>query len=194
MGDEEIVLEALAQSPRWHVIHWGTPGTSTLLCLWVAGRETLVPVDESHVTYDGLRQPVLDGELTALLRTVQAQQDAKVLQTAEARAACDWLLEQWAAASQEGGVGHWRFPRGGYIRWVRNGSLHIEASEGGAYEQALPEPLRDVLVDLGWNPPDGQFRNCWLQPGPDDHAAVAERCVLTPVAAFGYASPPPLAT
>jgi hypothetical protein len=192
MDDSHLVLEALSALPRWHVVHWGTDGTSTLLCLWVAGRETLVPVDQGHVTYQGARRAVQDGDLIQFLRSVQQDQDAHVLQTPAPRTACDWLLQRWQEQTPDGTVGTWPFPRGGYIRWVHDGVLHVEASEGGAYEQPMPEPLRDVLVDLGWNPPNSSFRNCWLQPGDADRARAAELCVLTPMAAFGYDEPPAL--
>ena len=186
MEDEAIVRAALRASPRWHVIHWGTPESSTLLCLWVAGRETIVPVDGDHVTYAGRRWSILDGGLTELLRDIERTRDAAALATAAAEQAQSWLVQQW-----QQGDGAWTFPRGGYVRWEFNGGLHVEASDGGPLQNPLPESLRDVLVDLGWRSPDGRFRNCWVRPGPDLEQAAA-LCVLTPMAAFGYEAPPPV--
>lgn len=186
--NEDILLRALSQLPRWHVVHWATADTSTLLCLWVAGHETLIPVDESFATVDGTSLPV-DGGLVDLLRTVQHRRDAEALATPAARDAQSWLLDQW----RRGGpydLLTWRFPRGGFLHWMHNGGLHIEASEDGGFDRPMPEPLRDVLVDLGWNAPDGNFRNCWLQPGEQELEAAAALCVLTPMAAFGYDVPP----
>lgn len=188
IDDEGIVLAAVRAMPRWHVIHWGAPGTSTLLCLWVAGRETIVAVDGFFVTYKGRRRPILDGGLTHVLREVEQARDAAALATQPATETKDWLLKQWQAQSPDG---VWNFPRGGYVEWAYSGALHVEASDGGPYDHPLPTPLQDVLVDLGWNPPTSTFRNCWLRPGErtEDTAAL---CVLTPMAAFGYEAPPPV--
>jgi hypothetical protein len=188
---DDLVLSALSALPRWHVVHWGTAGTSTLLCLWVAGRETLVPVDAGHVTHKGIRRQVQDGELVSVLREVQQEQDADALAGPGARAAQERLLGAWQGPMTEGVTHTWHFPRGGFIRWTCNGRLHIEAGEGGTYAHPMPEPLRDVLVDLGWQAPDLAFRNCWLQPEPQDLAQAAALSVLTPLAAFGYGTPPP---
>lgn len=190
MPDTDLVLSALAALPRWHVVHWGTPETSTLLCLWVAGRETLVPVDDG-VTHNGVHRQVSDGELVTVLREVEQEQDAAALGRPASRAAQQRLLDLWQEPLPEGVTRQWEFPRGGFIRWARNGRLHLEAGEGGTYVHPMPEPLRDVLVDLGWQPPDLAFRNCWLQPEPADLGRAAAISVLTPMAAFGYAEPPP---
>jgi hypothetical protein len=149
MGDEDLVLSALAALPRWHVVHWAT------------------------------------------LRDVQREQDAAALARPEARTAQERLIDLWQEPMPEGVTRAWQFPRGGFIRWGCNGRLHVEAGEGGAYTQPMPEPLRDVLVDLGWQAPDLSFRNCWLQPDAADLARAAAISVLTPMAAFGYEAPPP---
>ncbi len=191
MADEHAaVLQALSVLPRWHVVHWGTRETSTLLCLWVSGRETLVPVDGFNVTYRGRRTAIHDGELVDLLRTIQREQDLAALASPDATAARQWLVRTWQSSGDDGAMGMWEFPRGGYLRWIHNGTLHVEASEGGPYDQPMPEPLREVLVDLGWNPPDGFYRNCWVQPSPDEIEQAAGLAVLTPLAAFGFDSPP----
>lgn len=192
MSDENAtVLEALSKLPRWHVVHWGTPESSTLLCLWVSGQETLIPVDGSTVTYRGRRARVQDGGLVSLLREIQREQDLAALATPDATAARRWLIDAWRSTRGDGVMGTWNFPRGGFLRWIHNGTLHIEAGEGGAYDQPMPDPLREVLVDLGWNPPDGYYRNCWIQPGPEDIEQAAGLAVLTPLAAFGFETPPP---
>lgn len=191
MTDEHAaVFEALSALPRWHVVHWGGPEASTLLCLWVSGRETLVPVDGSIVTYQGVRTAIRDGQLVDLLREVQREQDLAALATPDATAARQWLIDTWQRSGQDGALGVWEFPRGGFLRWIHNGTLHVEASEGGAYDQPMPEPLREVLVDLGWNSPDRHYRNCWMQPQPDKIGEAASLAVLTPLAAFGCDSPP----
>lgn len=190
MTHEELVREALARAPRWHVVHWRTPGTSTLLCLWVGGQETLVAIDGTHMSYHGDRLPVGDGQLANVLRAIQQEKDAAVLAGPEGKRAQQWLIEQWQAPARDGAIGSWTFPRGGYVQWLFNDGLHVEASEGGTYHRPMPEPLCKVLVDLGWNPPDHQFRNCWLQPEPGDFEHAAATCVLTPMAAFGCASLP----
>ena len=184
--EHQPVLEALAVLPRWHVVHWGSRESSTLLCLWVAGRETLVPVDGHQVMYEGIRHPVHDGHLTALLRDIQQRQDRTALQTTSALAARRWLLERWEHAAATGALGLWSFPRNGFIRWVHNGALHIEAGDGTRHP--TPIALCEVLMDLGWNPPNHMYDNCWLQPTDLVHAA--ELAVLTPMAAFGFDAPP----
>jgi hypothetical protein len=191
MADEHAaVLQALSVLPRWHVVHWGTRETSTLLCLWVSGRETLVPVDGSSVTYRGVRTAIDDGQLAALLRRIQREQDLAALATPDATAARQWLVDNWQRDGDDGAMGIWEFPRGGFLRWIHNGMLHVETGEGGPYDQPMPEPLREVLVDLGWNPPDRNYRNCWLQPSENGLEEAASLGVLTPLAAFGFDAPP----
>lgn len=184
--EHKPVLEALAVLPRWHVVHWGNRESSTLLCLWVSGRETLVPVDGHQVTYDGIRRPVQDGQLVGLLREIQQEQDRAALRTVPALAARRWLLERWEHTAATGALGTWSFPRDGFIRWMHNGALHIEA--GDRTSQTTPVALREVLTDLGWNPPNHICNNCWLQP--TDLVGAAELAVLTPLAAFGFDEPP----
>ena len=47
-----------------------------------------------------------------------------------------------------------------------------------------------AVLGLGWNSPNAHFSNCWLQS--DSYEQIAATCVLTPLAAFGYESPPPM--
>lgn len=181
------VLEALEALPRWHVVHWGDRQSSTLLCLWVAGRETLVPVDGHHVTYRGTHTSVHDGQLITLLRGIQQEQDRLSLRSANAQAARNWLLEGWQTNAGSTAMGVWSFPREGFVRWFHNDALHVEAGDSAG--PPTPDALREVLTDLGWNPPNHMYSNCWLQP--TDLEAAADLAVLTPLAAFGFERPPP---
>lgn len=185
------VLAALEQLPRWHVVHWGGPGTSTLLCVWVRGKENLVAVEGEETIHLGQRYPT--DQLVEVLRAVQAKADAEALATPEARVAQANLLKRWSDSPRDGSMQLWEFPRGGSLRWSHDGeTLHVEATEGGPYHQIMPEPLTSVLVDLGWNRPDGRFRNCWVQPPPGQWEAAAALGILTALAAFGYQAPPAL--
>lgn len=187
----ETVLAALGQLPRWHVVHWGGPGTSTLLCIWVRGKENLVAVEGSSAFHQGQEYPI--EELVALLRSVQSKADQAALNTPEAETAQIALLNRWLESPRDGSMQTWEFPRGGSLRWSHDGEvLHVEATEGGPYHQIMPEPLTSVLADLGWNRPDGRFRNCWVQPAPDRWPDAAGLGILTTMAAFGYQSPPSL--
>lgn len=191
MAYERAILEALKESPRWHIVHWGGPGTSTLMCLWVAGKETLVAVDGESAFHLGRQYPVT--QLVELLRRVQILADEEALASQDAQSARRRLLDMWLEHPADGSMGAWEFPRGGYLRWHRDGeALHIEASEGGPYHQTMPEPLTAMLVDLGWNLPTEEFRNCWLQPEPPELPQAAAIGVLTTLAAFGYDKPPDL--
>lgn len=193
MGDERLILAALRQLPRWQVVHWGGTAGTTVLCLWVAGSEALVNVDGAVATYEGKRHDATGEGLIRLLRDVERERDGAALGTDVATAVQKDLQQRWRDALRREAVGAWKFPRGGFLQWTGvDGALHLEASEGGSYEHAMPEPLRDVLVDLGWNPPDSHFRNCWLQPADDGHHQAAALAVLTPLAAFGYSEPPAL--
>lgn len=161
------------------------------MCLWVAGKETLVAVDGESAFHLGRQYPVRD--LVGLLREVQGQADEIALATPEAEQAQESLLRMWTDHPADGSMGAWEFPRGGYLRWHRDPeTLHVEASEGGPYHQSMPEPLTAMLVDIGWNLPNDEFRNCWLQPPVTALPATARLAVLTTMAAFGYEKPPGL--
>ena len=71
-------------------------------------------------------------------------------------------------------------------------AIRLEAGDGGPYATPLAQPLVDVLRDLGWNSPDDNFRNCWLQPPAEALESAARIAVLTTVTAFGYPEPPAL--
>lgn len=192
MENDGVILEALRAAPRWQVVHWGDATSSTLLCLWVAGDESLVSVDGSTARHAGESREIDDGGLAAWLREIQNARDRVALITPGAETARRWLLANWPV-DHDDAAGAWRFPGGGSLRWTHSdGLLHLEVSENGDYGQPLPEPLLHVLVDLGWNPPDANFRNCWLQPGLTELDTAADLVVLTTMTAFGYAQPPPL--
>lgn len=185
------VRAALGRLPRWHVVHWGGPGSSTLLCLWVAGRETIVPVDGGVARHGRRRYPIEDGQLEELLRSIQTEQDRVALQSPEVDEIRRRLVRLWSVDDLS--AGEWPFPRGGFVRWLSNGGLHIEASDGGPSDKPLAAGLAQVLVDLGWNPPNLTHRNCWIQPRRDALQAAADLAVLTPLAAFGCDTPPVMA-
>jgi hypothetical protein len=187
---QEAIREALDVLPRWHVVHWGNPGSSTLLCLWVAGRETLIPIDGDVATVRGNPHSILDGGLIDLLRGVERTQDDAVLKTPQARAARRRLVEKWSSDLSTGAMGVWAFPRGGFVRWIHNSVLHVETGDMNDPDEPLSQGLVDVLVDLGWNPPDKTNRNCWVQPPPEAIETTADLAVLTPMAAFGFDAPP----
>lgn len=192
MGIDGVILDALKSSPRWQVVHWGGLGESTLLCLWVGGEESLVSVDGSTAQDGRERRAIGNGALAGWLREIQNQRDRQALITPAAEHARRWLLGNWPVDHEEA-RGAWRFPGGGSLHWTHaDGLLHLEVRENGDYGQPVPEPLLEVLVDLGWNPPDTDFRNCWLQPRIDELAMAADLVVLTTMTAFGYEEPPPM--
>ena len=88
------------------------------------------------------------------------------------------------------GAAYW--DHGGVVVGGTDGLLHLEAGDGGPYATPLAQPLVDVLRDLGWNSPDDNFRNCWLQPPAEALESAARIAVLTTVTAFGYPEPPAL--
>jgi hypothetical protein len=193
MGDDQVILAAVSQLPRWQVLHWGGGQGNSLLRLEVAGVEEIVSVNTTSAIRSGRRVDVSNGKLVAFLEEVQSDLDARALSMAEAQMAQEWLLVQWQRCVDDDFVGRWEFPNGGFLRWTRtDGLLHLEASDGGPYDQPMPEPLRGVLIDLGWQAPDHRFRNCWVEATRDQHTGAAALGVLTPLAAFGLASPPPL--
>ncbi len=192
MGDEAVILSAMQHLPRWQVLHWGGVEGNSQLQFVIAGEPTVVSVNSIYAIYSGRRIDISDGGLLEFLRSVQRDLDARALSMAQAQSAQEWLLVQWQRCVEDE-VGRWTFPGGGFLRWIRgDGLLHVEASDGGPYPDPLPEPLRDVLVDLGWNAPDDRFRNCWIEVPRDQHTGAAALGVLTPLAAFGLSDPPPL--
>ena len=54
----------------------------------------------------------------------------------------------------------------GYVQWViadeDHPGLQLEISEGGTYDEPMPQRLVEQLTRLGWNAPTRDFRNCWL--------------------------------
>ena len=58
-------------------------------------------------------------------------------------------------------------PGGGYVQWTRMDEIgtpvHIEVSDGSEYAEPLEPRLVALLVDLGWEPPDEDFRNGWTR-------------------------------
>lgn len=193
MGDDQVILDAVSQMPRWQVLHWGGGQGNSLLRIEVAGDAQTVSVNTAYAVRAGRRVDISDGQLLSFLKEIQRDLDARALSMAQAQMAQEWLLVQWQRCVDDDYVGRWEFPNGGFLRWTRaDGLLHLEASDGGAYDHPLPEPLRGVLVDLGWRAPDHRFRNCWVEVKRDQHAGAAALGVLTPLAAFGLPNPPPL--
>ena len=58
-------------------------------------------------------------------------------------------------------------PGGGYVQWTRMDEIgtpaHIEVSDGSDYAEPLDPNLVALLVNLGWESPDEEFRNCWTR-------------------------------
>lgn len=188
MYHEGAVLDALESTPRWSVAYWADrksgDGSGTLLSLRAGGKRHLVVVDDEFVTHLGRQYP--RRELVDLLIQVQSLADHESLAQTSAKRTCDALLESWQESREDGAMRTWSFPRGAFVRWFHADQLHIEAGEGAPYDQPMPDDLMRILVDLGWNAPDGNFRNCWLQPGSQaELLKAAEVAVLTPLAAFG---------
>lgn len=191
MYHEGAVLDALAQTPRWTVTYWADRASDsdsgTLLSLWSAGQRYVVVVDDDFVTHAGRHYP--RPQLSALLKEVQRDVDRELLADAATAAIRDQLLRAW----QQHRAGTWAFPRGASLRWQREGDLLLEVDEGGHPDHPMPADLVRILVDLGWNPPTEQGRCCWLRPTVDQEPAAASLAVLTPMAAFGCTTVPPLA-
>ena len=78
-------------------------------------------------------------------------------------------------------------PDGGYVQWTRvdelGSPLHLEVSDGGEYSRPLPQPLQALLIDLGWQAPDEQFRNAWLRAQTNEELTDAARLVIRTLSA-----------
>ena len=65
---------------------------------------------------------------------------------------------------------------GGYVQWTRvdepGSDVHIEINEG-EFADPMPATLVDLLVMIGWNAPDDDFRNCWLRAGPPERGCTS---------------------
>lgn len=191
MGENAEILSALREAPRWLVTDWGGPGARAKVSITVAGKVADVTVHDNRASFDGRSVSLREGRLAHLLREVQTELDAQALGTPAAVAAVTRLVDVWRSTPDEA-TGRWGL-RHGAIEWhCTDGVLHVEVGDGGAYDQPLAQPLVDVLVDLGWNPPDHDFRNCWLQPPDGTLESTAQIAVLTTVTAFGYPEPPGL--
>ncbi|MFN8214587.1 MAG: hypothetical protein U0R27_13140 [Candidatus Nanopelagicales bacterium] len=189
MGENAAILGALREAPRWLVTDWGGPGGQAKVSITVAGRVADVTVHDHRASFDGRSVPLSEGRLGQLLREVQSALDAQALGTPAAADAVTRLVDLWRSTPDEAS-GLWGL-RHGAIEWhCTSGLLHVEVGDGGAYDQPLAQPLVDVLVDLGWNAPDHDFRNCWLQPTAETLESTARIAVLTTVTAFGYPEPP----
>jgi len=171
------------------VTRWSGPDGTATVSMSVAGTVAEVTVHDNRATHDG-RSVTLD-DLGQLLLEVQETLDRQVLAMPVALGAVTRLVELWRTTPNDGS-GQWRL-RQGRIEWhCTDGLLHVEVGDGGPYAQPMTQPFVDVLVDLGWNHPDRDFRNCWLQPPGQALEPAARIAVLTTMAAFGYPEPPPL--
>jgi len=191
MGDNAEILSALDDAPRWLVTDWGGPGGVAKVSISVGGRVTDVTIHDNRAAYDGQSVALGSGGLARLLHEVQTMLDEQALSTPAARVTVAGLVDLWRTTPDDG-TGRWSL-RHGVIEWhCTDGLLHIEAGDGGPYATPLAQPLVDVLRDLGWNSPDDNFRNCWLQPPAEALESAARIAVLTTVTAFGYPEPPAL--
>jgi hypothetical protein len=194
MGENAAILGALRQAPRWVITDWGGPGGVAKVSISVAGRVADVVVQDNRASFDGRSVTLGDSgsdRLATLLHEVQSALDDQALATPVAGAAITRLVDLWRTTPDDG-TERWRL-RHGVIEWhCTDGLLHVEAGDGGGYAEPLAQPLVDVLRDLGWNDPDHDFRNCWMQPGADSLESAARTAVLTTMTAFGYPEPPAL--
>ena len=66
-------------------------------------------------------------------------------------------------------------PGGGYVQWTRvddpGSDVHIEINEGN-FADPMPAEFAQLLVILGWNAPDDDFRNCWLRAAPSERGML----------------------
>ena len=88
------------------------------------------------------------------------------------------------------GGGSLNAPGGGYVQWTRvdepGSPLHLEVSDGGEYSEPLPQTLTSLLIYLGWQAPDEQFRNAWLRAHTNQELhAAADLTISTLNAALG---------
>lgn len=77
----------------------------------------------------------------------------------------DELLDAMAEAMSSGESGELEVGAC-YIQWVgfpSGDGVHIEASDGGGYDQPMAPALVEALADAGWGRPDTDVRNCWFQ-------------------------------
>ena len=84
-------------------------------------------------------------------------------------------------------------PGAGYVQWTRMDEIgtpvHIEVSDGSDYAEPLDPRLVDLLVDLGWEPPDEEFRNGWTRAQYEREIDRATALVATTlVVALGAAT------
>ena len=74
-------------------------------------------------------------------------------------------------------------PGGGYVQWTRVDEIgtpaHIEVSDGSDYSEPLDPSLVTLLVDLGWEAPDEEFRNAWTRAQRPDEIDRASALVAT---------------
>jgi hypothetical protein len=74
-------------------------------------------------------------------------------------------------------------PGGGYVQWTRvdevGTPVHLEVSDGSDYSEPLDTRLVAVLVDLGWEAPDEEFRNAWTRAQRPDEIDRATALVAT---------------
>jgi len=74
-------------------------------------------------------------------------------------------------------------PGGRYVQWTRldevGTPVHLEVSDGSDYSEPLDPRLVAVLVDLGWEAPDEEFRNAWTRAQRPDEIDRATALVAT---------------
>lgn len=82
-------------------------------------------------------------------------------------------------------------PDGGYLQWTRvaeaGTAIHLELADGSDYSEPMDPALVSLLTDFGWQAPNDQFRNAWLQvePGAELRSA-AELVARTLVLGLGW--------
>lgn len=129
------------------------------------------------------------------LREIEAIRDREVDSWDEARALGARLITSFEETLEHPGD-PWDtgdsldLPGDAFVQWTRvsdSGSpLHVEVTDGNDYYEPMPAEMRDLFVDLGWNPPDDAFRNAWMwAESPDELRETARLVVRTLVSVFG---------
>jgi hypothetical protein len=129
------------------------------------------------------------------LRAIEAIRDREIDSWEQARRLADRLNSSFEETLAHPGE-PWDtgdaldLPRDAYVQWTRvsdpGSPLHVEVTDGSDYYEPMPAHLRELFVDLGWNPPDDTFRNPWMwAETPEELQDTARLVVRTLVSAFG---------
>jgi hypothetical protein len=129
------------------------------------------------------------------LRQIEQMRDQELLADSTVRRFRDQLAEALRECLAAPGdpwesTGSLDAPGGGYVQWTRVDEIgtpvHIEVSDGSDYSEPLDPQMVRLLVELGWQAPDEEFRNAWTRAQrPDDIARATALVATTLVVALG---------